>query len=118
MSGNFLSCSKGANDACEVLVGRCDFPRDATAEMGLISPGMENLLVFSSCSRSLSSYDGDLRDLLPWPQGRPVSIRVEKDSSGFLSSRCRVLSPRLEPKLEREVSSTVLAWNLGFLWSL
>ena len=46
MSGNFLSCSKGGKDACEVQVGRRDFPRDATAEKGLISPAGENLLVF------------------------------------------------------------------------
>ena len=46
MSGNFLSCSKGVNDPLEVPVVRCDWPREASAEMGLISPGGQNLLDF------------------------------------------------------------------------
>ena len=45
MSGNFLCCSKGGKDVCEVQVGRRDFPADATAEKGLISPAGEDLLV-------------------------------------------------------------------------
>ena len=44
MSGNFLSCSKGVKDPLEVPEFRCEKPRDASAEMGLISPGGENLL--------------------------------------------------------------------------
>ena len=46
MSGNFLSCSKGVKVPLEVPVVRCDFPGDASAEMGLISPGGENILDF------------------------------------------------------------------------
>ena len=46
MSRNFLSCSKGVKDPLEVPGVRCDYPRDASAEMGLISPGGENLLDF------------------------------------------------------------------------
>ena len=46
MSGIFLNCSKGVKDLFEVQEGRCDFPRYASAEKGLISPGVENLLVF------------------------------------------------------------------------
>ena len=38
-----------------------------TAEMGLISPGGENLLDFLELRQVLSTYDGDLRDLLWWP---------------------------------------------------
>ena len=45
MLGNFLNCSKGVKDPFEIQEGRCDFPRDAAAEKGLISPGGENLLV-------------------------------------------------------------------------
>ena len=86
MSGNFLSCSKGAKDPFEVQEGRCDFARHAVAEKGLISPGGENLLFFSSCGRSLFSYYGDLRVPLVWPQERPVSMRVARGLSGFLSS--------------------------------
>ena len=44
--------------------------------MGLISPGGENLLDFLELLQVLSTYDGDLRDLLYWPQDRPVPMRV------------------------------------------
>ena len=46
MSGNILSCSKCVKDPLEVSDIRCDEPRDNSAEMGLISPGAENLLDF------------------------------------------------------------------------
>ena len=45
MSVNFLSFTLGVKDPLEVREGRCDFPRDASAEKGLISSGGENLLV-------------------------------------------------------------------------
>ena len=44
MSGNFLSCSKGVKDPLEVPEVRCGYSRDASTEMGLMSPGMERLL--------------------------------------------------------------------------
>ena len=46
MLRNFLSCSKVGKDPCKVQEGRRDFPRDTTAEKGVISPAGENLLVF------------------------------------------------------------------------
>ena len=46
MSGNFLSCSKGVKDPLEVPEVRCDYPRDASLEMGIISLRGENLLDF------------------------------------------------------------------------
>ena len=45
-------------------------------EMGLISLGGENLLDFLELRQVLSTYDGDLRDTLWWPQERPVPMRV------------------------------------------
>ena len=83
MSGNFLSCSKGVNDPLEVPEVRCDYPRDASAEMGLISPEGENLLDFLELRQVLSTYDGDLRDPLWWPQERPVPMRVARGSLGI-----------------------------------
>ena len=38
--------------------------------------------------------------------------------SGFLSRRCRGLSPCVESVPEREDSSPVLTWILGYFWSL
>ena len=64
MWGNFLSCSKGVNDPLEVPEVRCDLPRDVSAEMGLTSPGGENLLDFLELQQVLSTYDEDLRDPL------------------------------------------------------
>ena len=64
MSRNFLSCSKGMKHPLEVPEVRCDLPADASAEMGLITPGGENLLDFLELRQVLSTYDGDLRDPL------------------------------------------------------
>ena len=38
--------------------------------MGLISPGGQNLQDFLELRQVLSTYEGDLRDLLWWPQER------------------------------------------------
>ena len=76
MSGNFLSCSKGVKDPLEVPEFKCDYPLVASAEMGLISPGGENLLDFLELRQVLSTYDGDLRDPPWWPQERPVPMCV------------------------------------------
>ena len=74
MSGNFLSCSKGVKDPLEVPDVRCYYPRDASAEMVVISPGGENLLDFLEVRLLLTTYDLDLRDPLWWPQERPVPL--------------------------------------------
>ena len=96
MSGNFLSCSKGVKDPLEVPDVRCDYPRDTSAEMGLISPGVSNLLVFLELRQVLSTYDGDIRDALWWPQERPVPIEFLGGLSGFLFCRCWGLRPCVE----------------------
>ena len=83
MSENFLSCSKDVKDPLEVPEFRCDYPGDASAEMGLISPGGENLLDFLELQQVLSTYDGDLRDPLWWPQERPVPMRVARGPLGI-----------------------------------
>ena len=83
MSGNFLSCSKGVKDPLKVSDIKCDRPRDASAEMGLISPGGENLLDFLELRPVISTYDGDLRDRLWWPQERPVPMRVARGPLGI-----------------------------------
>ena len=53
MPGNFLSCSKNPFEFPEF---RCDEPPDASEEMGLISPGGENLLNFLELWQVLSTY--------------------------------------------------------------
>ena len=44
--GDLVSCSKGVKDPLEVPEFKCDYPLVASVEMGLISPGGENLLDF------------------------------------------------------------------------
>ena len=96
MAGTFLSCSKGVKDPLDIPEFRCDKPRDASVEMGLISPGGENLLDFLELRQVLSIYDGDLRNPLWWPQERPVPSELLGGILGFLSCRCRGLRPCLE----------------------
>ena len=83
MLGNFLSCRKGLKDPVEVPEFSFDWPRDASAEMGLILPGGENILDFLELWQVLSTYDGDLRDPLWWPQERPVPMRVARGPLGI-----------------------------------
>ena len=96
MSANFLSCRYVVKDPLEVPEFRCDLPRDASAEMGLISRGGENLLDFLELRQVLSTYDGDLRDTLWWPLERPVPSELLGGLTGFLSRRCRGLRPCVE----------------------
>ena len=51
--------------------------------MGLISPGGEKPLNFLELGQVLSTYDGDLRDPLWWPQERPVPMRVARGPLGI-----------------------------------
>ena len=78
-----MSCSKGVKDPLKVPEVRCDEPRDASAEMGLITPGREKLLDFLELRQVLSTDDGDLRDPLWWPQERPVLMRVARGPLGI-----------------------------------
>ena len=51
--------------------------------MGLISPGGKNLLDFLELPQVLSTYDGDVRDPLLWPQVIPISERVARGPLGI-----------------------------------
>ena len=95
MPGNFLSCSK---DPFEFPEFRCDEPPDASEEMGLISPGGENLLDFLELGRvsrvttvTSGTRSGGLRKgQCPWElQGR---------LSGFLSTREEARGSRPHPE--------------------
>ena len=117
-SGNFLSCSKVVKDPLEIPEVRFDKPRGASAEMGLISPGGENLLDFLELWQELSTYDGDLRDPLWWPQERPFPMRVARGHLGIPLPSMPWPRPCVESVLEPEDFSPVLTWILGYFWSL
>ena len=86
--------------------------------MGLISTGGENLLDFLELQQVLSTYEGDLRDPLWWPQEGQSPYELLMGLSGFLSLRCRGLRSCVEPVPEPEDSSPVLTCILGYFWSL
>ena len=90
--------------------------------MGLITPGGENLLDFLELRQVLSTYDGDIRDPLWWPQERQVPMRVVRGPLGgfsrFHSRRCWGLRPCVDSVPEPEDSSPVLTWILWYFWSL
>ena len=86
--------------------------------MGLISPGGENLLDFVELRQVLSTYDGDLRDPLCWPQERPVPMRVDRGPLGIPLPRMRGLRHCVESVPEPEYSSPVPTWILVYFWSL
>ena len=113
-----MSSSNGVKDLLEVPEARCDYPPEASVEMGLISLGWQNLIDFLDLRQVFSTYDRDLRDPLLWPQVRPVPMRVDRWPLGIplLSMQC--LRPCVESGPEPEDSSPVLTWILGYFWSL
>ena len=81
--------------------------------MGLISPGGENLLDFFELRQLLSTYDGDLRDPLWWPQERPVPMRVAPGPFGIPLPSMTGPKTFVESVPEPEDSSLVLTWSWG-----
>ena len=86
--------------------------------MGLISPGGENLLDFLELRQVLSTYDGDLRDPLWWPQKRPVPMRVALVPLGIPLPSMPGSKTLCGIGAEPEDSSPVLTWTLGYFGSL
>ena len=86
--------------------------------MGLISPGGENLLQFLELRQVLSTYDGDLRDPLWWPQERPVPMRVALGPLGIPLPLMLGLRPCVVSVPEPDDSSPVMTWILVYFWSL
>ena len=91
MSGNFLSCNKGVKDLLEVPVVRCDYPRDASAEMGLISPKGKTTWIFSSCGRCSRLTMGTSGTRSGGLRKGQSPCELLWGLSGFLSRRCRDL---------------------------
>ena len=86
--------------------------------MGFISPGGENLLDVLELRQVLSTYDGDLRDPLWWPQERPVPMRVALRPLGIPLPSMPGPKTLLGSVSEPEDSSPVLTWILGNFWIL
>ena len=89
MSGIFLSYSKGVKDPLEVPEVRCDQHRDASVEMGIISPVGENLLDVFEFRQVLSTYDVDSGTRSRGLRKGQSPCQLLRGLSGFLSRRCR-----------------------------
>ena len=85
---------------------------------GLISPGGENLLDFSSCGRCSSLTMGTSGNRSGGLRKGQSPCEMLGGLSGFLSRRFPGLRPCVESLLEPEDSSPVLTWSLGYFWSL
>ena len=108
-----MSCSKGVKDPLEVPDIRCDMPRNASVEMGLISPGGENLLDFLELQQGLSTMTGTTVTQSGGLRKGQSPCELLGDHSGFLSLRCQGLRPCAESVPEPEDSSPVLNMDLG-----
>ena len=86
--------------------------------MGLSSPGGENLLDFLVLRQVLSTYDGDLRDPLWWPQERPFPMLVALGPLGIPLPSMPWPMILCEFGAEPEDSFPVLTWILRYFWSL
>ena len=86
--------------------------------MGLISPGVENLLDFFELQQVPSTYDRDLKDPLWWLQERPVPMRVARRPLGIPLLSKPGPKTLLETVPEPEDYSPVLTWILRYFWSL
>ena len=86
--------------------------------MGLISPGGQNLLDLLELRQVLSTYHGDLRDPLWWPQERPVPMRVPRGTLGIPLPSMPGPKTLCGVGAGPEDSSPVLTWILGYFWSL
>ena len=81
--------------------------------MGLTSPGGENL-DFLELRHVLSTYDGGLGTHAGGLRKGQSQSELLEGLSGFLSRRCRGLSPCVVSVPEPEDSSAVMIWILGY----
>ena len=86
--------------------------------MGLITPGRENLLDFLECGRCSRLRTGTSGTRSGGLRKGQSPCELLRGLSGYLSRRCRGIRPCVESVLEPEYSSPVLAWILGYFWSL
>ena len=86
--------------------------------MGLISPGGQNLLIFSSCGRCSRLTTGTSGNRSGGLRKGQSPCEFLGGLSGFLSRRCQGLKPCVESGPEPEDSSPVLTWIVGYFWSL
>ena len=75
-------------------------------------------MYFLELRQVLSTYVGDLRDPLWWPQERPVPMRVARGPFGIPLPTMPGPKSCVESVPEPEDSFRVLTWILAYFWSL
>ena len=73
--------------------------------------------IFSSCGRCSRLTTGTSWTLSGGLRKGQSQCELLGGLSGFLSRRCRGVTPCVESVREPEVSSPVLTWTLGYFWS-
>ena len=86
--------------------------------MGLISPGGQNLLDFSSCGRCSQLTTGTSGTRSGGHRKGQSPCELLRGLSVFLSLRCQGLRHCVKSRSEPEDYSPVLIWILGYFWSL
>ena len=116
--GELLELQQGCEGPFGSSEVRCDQHRDASVEMGLISPGGENLLDVLELGQVLSTSMGTTGTLSGGLRKGQFPCELLGGLSEFLSRRCRCLRPCVESVPEPEDSTPVQTWILGYFCSL
>ena len=118
MSGNFLSCSKGVKDPWKFQM--LDVISLETPHWKWASSRLEGRTswIFSSCARCSQVTTGTSGTRSGGLSEGQIPCELLGGLSGFLSRPCWGLRPCVESEPEREDSSPVLTWILGYFWSL
>ena len=93
ISGNFFGLHQGCQVSFRISRGNVGFllRRCSRKLAHLTMTGKPR--DFSQVTVGFSSYDGELREPLVFPQGSPISIRVAMGSWGLLSSHYKANTP-------------------------
>ena len=95
VSGNFFWLHQGCKVLFQTSKRNIRFPLRCCSRKGHHLEMTGEPRGFSRIAAGFLSYDGELRMPLVLAQGRPISIRIARDSWGFLFSHCRANRPHL-----------------------
>ena len=102
----------------EVLDVRCISPRDPQRKCASSLLEGRTSWIFSCCGRCSRLTTGTSGTRSGGLRKGQSPCELLGGLSGFLSRRCRGLTPCVESVPELEDSSPVLTWILGYFWSL
>ena len=118
MSVNFWCCSKGVKDPLEVPEARLISLETSPRKWASSRLEGRTSWIFSSCGRCSRLTMGTSGTRSGGLRKGQSPCELHGGLSGFLSRRCRGLSPCVESVSEPENSSPVLTCILRYFWSL